>query len=547
MNQEPIRPDYIFETSWEVCNKIGGIYTVLSTKARTLKQDLDDHLIFIGPDLGIGAQNDFIESATLFQDWKEVAEKRNHLKIRIGRWNIPSMPIAILVDQKPFFALKNDIYGRMWEWFNVDSLHGFGDYDDASLFGYAVGTIIESFYRFYQLEQQRVIAHFNEWNTAFGLFYLKRYLPQVGTLFTTHATTVGRSIAGNNKPLYDFLPGYHGDQMAHELNVESKHSVEKQASRIADCFTTVSAITAKECTQILEKKPDVITPNGFEDDFVPRNEQFTKMREAAQAILKKVAEALLCYTLPSDTLYVATSGRYEYINKGLNLFLDSLKKAEEDNTLHRTIAAFIMVPAYISGPRHSLQQKLIGGTHSSVKENPFVTHELVEPWKDPILSDISWLHFTNHPDSKIKLIFVPSYLQGDDGIFNKSYYDLLIGMDITIFPSYYEPWGYTPLESIAFSVPTIITSLSGFGQWINPQQQPINEGIAIIERTDANYTKAVSETTHQLITFANMNNLEIVAVREKARNISQKAHWENFIQYYYEAYSKALLKKEKSS
>ena len=545
MNTESIKPDYIFETSWEVCNKIGGIYTVLSTKARTLKQTVDDHLIFIGPDLGIGVQTDFIESLTLFQDWKEVAVKRNNLKIRVGRWDIPSQPIAILIDHKPFFAQKNEIYGRMWEWYNVDSLHGFGDYDDASLYGYAVGTVIENFYRFYHLDQQRVIAHFNEWNTAFGLFYLKRYLPQVGTLFTTHATTVGRSIAGNNKQLYDFLPGYHGDQMAHELNVESKHSVEKQAAKLADCFTTVSSITAKECTQILEKKPDVITPNGFEDDFVPRNEQFAQKREQARTTLKQVAEALLCYALPSDTLFVATSGRYEYINKGINLFLDSLNQAEEDHKLNRTIAAFIMVPAYISGPRHVLQQKLAGGTHSCVKENPFVTHELVEPWKDPILSDISWLHFTNHPDSKIKLIFVPSYLHGDDGIFNKSYYDLLIGMDVTLFPSYYEPWGYTPLESVAFSVPTITTSLSGFGQWINPHQQSIDEGVAIIERTDANYPEAVAATTSQLIAFANMEAQKIAEIREKAHAISQKAHWENFISYYYEAYAKALLKKEK--
>lgn len=543
MNTELIKPDYIFETSWEVCNKIGGIYTVLSTKARTLKQTVDDHLIFIGPDLGIGMQNDFIESPILFQDWKAAAEQRNNLKIRIGRWNIPSQPIAILIDHKPFFAQKNEIYGRMWEWYNVDSLHGFGDYDDASLFGYAVGTVIENFYHFYHLDQQRVIAHFNEWNTAFGLFYLKRYLPQAGTLFTTHATTVGRSIAGNNKQLYDFLPGYNGDQMAHELNVESKHSVEKQAAKHADCFTTVSAITAKECTQILEKKPDVVTPNGFEDDFVPCNEQFTQKREEARVTLNKVAEALLCYTLPHDTLFVCTSGRYEYINKGLNLFLDSLKKVEETDNFQRTIAAFIMVPAYISGARHALQQKLIGGIHSSVKENPFVTHELVEPWKDPILSDISWLHFTNHPDSKIKLIFVPSYLQGDDGIFNKAYYDLLIGMDITLFPSYYEPWGYTPLESVAFSVPTITTSLSGFGQWINPHSQPIGEGVAVIERTDANYAEAVAAIALQLVDFADLGTQEIAEIREKAHVISQKAHWENFISYYYEAYAIALSSK----
>ncbi|MBB3187996.1 glycogen/starch synthase [Microbacter margulisiae] len=543
MTQEFAKPDYIFETSWEVCNKIGGIYTVLSTKARTLKQTLGDNLIFIGPDLGLGIQHDFIESNTIFQDWKESAEKRNHLKIRIGRWNIPSQPIVILVDYRPFFAHKNEIYSRMWEWFGINSLYGFGDYDDASLFGYSVGTIIENFYHFYRLDNQHVIAHFNEWNTAFGLFYLKRFLPPVGTIFTTHATTVGRSIAGNNKPLYDYLPGYHGDQMSKELNVESKHSVEKHAAHLADCFTTVSKITAKECTRILEKKPDIITPNGFEDNFVPDHDLFPIKRAEARDILKKVSETLVGYKLPSDTLFVATSGRYEYINKGLNLFLDTLHSVENDKSLQHTIVAFIMVPAYISGPKFALQNKLLNNITSAFKENPFVTHEMVEPWKDPILSNISWLNFTNHSDSKIKLVFVPSYLNGNDGIFNKSYYDLLIGMDLTMFLSYYEPWGYTPLESIAFSVPTITTTLSGFGQWINEHPQPIDKGVAIIERKDSNYANAAADAAYQLITFANMNHSEITEVRTNAQSLSQKAHWEFFIPFYYQAYEIALSKK----
>lgn len=542
MTQELIRPDYIFETSWEVCNKIGGLYTVLSTKARTLKQLVDDHLIFIGPDLGEVEQMDFVESFSLFADWKASLLQRHHLQVRVGRWNVPSQPIAVLVDHKPFFSQKNEIYGRMWEWFGIDSLHGFGDYDEASLFGFAVGTIIENFYRFYHLEDKKVIAHFNEWNCAFGLFYLKKYLPSVSTIFTTHATTVGRAIAGNNKPLYDYLPGYHGDQMARELNVESKHSVEKHAAHLADCFTTVSNITAKECTQILEKTPDIVTPNGFEDDFVPDAELFEQKRQQARSTLKKVAEALICYSLPQETTFLATAGRYEFINKGLNLYLEVLHQLENDPSFQQTVVAFIMVPAYISGPRHALQQKLLQQTHSSLKENPFVTHELVEPWKDPILSNITWLNFTNHPDSKIKLIFVPSYLNGNDGIFNKSYYDLLIGMDLTMFLSYYEPWGYTPLESIAFSVPTIVTSLSGFGQWINPVAQSIDEGVAVVKRTDAGYHQTVNEVTQQAIRFFNKNTQEINDIRDKARNISESASWDHFIHYYLEAYSIALKK-----
>ena len=263
MIKEKLTHDYIFESSWEVCNKVGGIYTVLSTRAKTLQMEFHDKLFFIGPDLWKGKENPlFIESETLYSEWKKYAFENENIPVRIGRWNIPGEPIVILVDFQPFFVDKNQIYAEIWELYQVDSLHAYGDYDEASMFSYAAGKVVESFYRFNLTQDDKVIYQAHEWMTGLGALYIHWAVPQIATIFTTHATSIGRSIAGNNKPLYDYLFAYNGDQMAHELNMESKHSIEKQTAHHVDCFTTVSEITNRECAQLLDKPADVVLMNG---------------------------------------------------------------------------------------------------------------------------------------------------------------------------------------------------------------------------------------------------------------------------------------------
>ena len=234
-------PDYIFEASWEVCNKVGGIYTVLSTRAKTLQDKFHDKVIFIGPDFWRDKENPlFIESDNLCRAWKEHAKAADKLNVRVGRWNIPGEPIVILVDFKPFFEYKNEIYTEAWNRYQVDSLHAYGDYDEASMFSLAAAKVVESFYRYNLTETDKVVYQAHEWMTGLGALFLQTYVPEIATIFTTHATSIGRSIAGNNKPLYDYLFAYDGDQMARELNMESKHSIEKQTAHYVDCFTTVS-------------------------------------------------------------------------------------------------------------------------------------------------------------------------------------------------------------------------------------------------------------------------------------------------------------------
>ncbi len=542
-----LKPEYIFETSWEVCNMVGGIYTVLSTRAATLQKQHKDNLIFIGPDVWIEKTNPYFEeNSEIFSDWKVFTEANYNLKMRTGRWNIPGKPIAVLVDFMPLMASKNKIYGEIWEQVGVSSMEAYGDYDESSMFGYATGIVIESYYRFFRLTaEQNVIAHFNEWMTTFGAFYIQKNIPEIATVFTTHATSIGRSIAGNHKPLYDYLNEYNGDQMAHELNMVSKHSTEKIAAHTVDCFTTVSDITACECAQLLEKAPHIVTPNGFEDDFVPKNKKFNSTREQAKASLREVAETLLGYKLSDNALFISTAGRYEYKNKGIDTLIESLKRLFELSDLKKEVIAFIMVPAHIKGFRVDLASALKNKMTQMDSWNRFTTHELHDYYNDNIMSAIHWFHLKNQQSDPVKIIFIPSYLNGSDGIFNKSYYDLLIGMDLTVFPSYYEPWGYTPLESVAFGVPTITTDLSGFGLWVSPKPQDIDSGVGIIHRSDYNSYIVATQIAEMIKKFANLNENDVKNTHLKASVIAEKALWKHFIHYYEKAYHIAISNKNK--
>ena len=544
MDNTTTTPEYLFESSWEVCNKVGGIYTVLSTKAHTLQQSFKDKLIFIGPDVWANTNApDFIEDDVLFTDWKTHAKTTDNLKIKVGRWNVPGTPPVILVDFKPFFKERDSFFYSMWESFRVDSIHAYGDYDESCIFAYAVGKVIESFYHFYKLENKKVAALFNEWMLGMGALYIQKQIPAIATLFTTHATSIGRSIAGNNKALYAYMDGYNGDQMARELNMEAKHSLEKQTALHVDCFTTVSDITARECKQLLDKAPDIVTPNGFEPNFVPAGKEYDKKRTAARRALLNVAEKLLGCPISPDAFLVSTSGRYEYRNKGIDVFIEAMNRVRTSGRLQREVVAFIMVPAWVRDARADLKEVIDKNIRTtSPMQMPFVTHWLNLMEQDKVLNYITHAGFTNSAADKLKIIFVPCYLDGHDGILDKPYYDLLIGMDATVYPSYYEPWGYTPLESIAFGIPTITTNLAGFGLWAKKHVtgNNINEGVAVVNRDDFNYFEVADAITSAILTLTGKDKKEAEEIRKHSFRLAAKAEWSKFIVYYEEAFKIAL-------
>jgi glycosyltransferase involved in cell wall biosynthesis len=417
------------------------------------------------------------------------------------------------------------------------------------MFSYAAALVVESFYNWLANPSLKVIYHANEWMCGLGALYINAHLPQIGTVFTTHATSIGRSIAGNQKPLYDYLFAYNGDQMAGELNMQSKHSIEKQTALHVDCFTTVSDITANECKELLDKPVDVVLPNGFDNSFVPKGAVFNSKRKAARKRLLDVANALLGEQMGDDTLIVSTSGRYEFRNKGIDVFVEAMNRLLRDRDLKKNVLAFIEVPGWVGEPRKDLQERLQkGGQFDTPLEVPQVTHWLHNMSHDNVLSMMKYYDMHNRKDDHVKVIFLPCYLDGKDGIVNMSYYDVVLGNDLCVYPSYYEPWGYTPLEAVAFKVPCITTDLAGFGLWANTEfggrYGEIMDGVKVIHRTDYNYSEVADAIKDTVADFSAMSQKEIDACRKAADTLSKKALWSQFIKYYHEAYDIALRKAE---
>ena len=316
MDRKLLSPDYLFEVSWEVCNKVGGIHTVISTKAITLEKEFGDKYILLGPDVWReeGEHPEFAEDFEILKSWKNHAQSEG-LRVRIGRWKISGSPLVFLIDFTNFFGKKDQIFSEFWESYKLDSITGQWDYIEPSLFGYASAKVIESYIKYNLNASDRAVAQFHEWMTGAGLLYLKSHLPQAGTVFTTHATVIGRSIAGNQQPLYSKMKEFNGEAKASEFGVVSKQSMEKICAQNADAFTTVSDLTSIECTQFHKKNVDLVTPHGFEDSFVPGNNFEQKRKEAREKLLK-VAGSLLGEDLPANSYLIANSGRYEFKNKG---------------------------------------------------------------------------------------------------------------------------------------------------------------------------------------------------------------------------------------
>ena len=530
-------PDHLFEVSWEVCNKVGGIHTVIATKALTVTKRMGDNYIVVGPDLMQESQNpEFEADDTLMTAWRESLYEEG-IRVRIGRWNVEGRPIAILIDFKSLISQKDDVLKRLWEDYHVDSISGQWDYVEPVLFGYAAGIVIKSYAESFCSSTDKIVAHFHEWMTASGGLYLRKNASYVATVFTTHATVAGRCIAGNGLALYSDLHKFNADDLARRYNVTAKHSIEKMGAMYHDSFLTVSDITANECKYLLGREVTHITPNGFENDFVWQGEEYVAKRTAARKAMIEVAEACYGTKFEKEPLIIGTSGRYEYHNKGLDLFMESLKRLASC-ALDREILAYVTVPAANNGPRADLVRHLADKEQAiDAAQWKYSTHYLENRQWDPVSQAIRG-SVLETKDSKVKVIFVPSYLNGADGVFNMNYYEMLSGMDLTAYPSYYEPWGYTPLESVAFSVPTITSNLSGFGLWAVKQAD--HSGVEVISRDDNNDAYAVEQIVAATLRFMQLDQEQVKAVRQSAYDLSKKALWEKFYKHYERAYAEAL-------
>ena len=533
------QPDYLFETSWEICNKIGGIHTVIATKAQILKKEFGDHLIMVGPDTmrNVEGNKEFEEDRTLFPQWLSVAHQ-DGFRVRTGRWKIKSSPIVILVDFTTLMADKNKVLAELWEDFHVDSIAGQWDYIEPAIFGFAAGKVIEHFAEYHLSPRHSVVAHFHEWMTGSGVLYLNKHAPWVATTFTTHATTIGRSICGNGIPLYKNMANHDVDHYVSRFQMTAKYSLEKNAAHHADVFTTVSDITAEECKYLLDEEVDYVTPNGFDMRIVPEKEQFDLKREAARNKLFEILDTLYGKTIDRNAMVVLTSGRYEWRNKGIDVFIKALEKLVESNP-NRDIIPLFLIPSGHGGVRNALIDALQESKKDGL-EQPFLTHVLHNRDHDPIVNHLCDLKI--HKKGSIYPLFVPCYLNGADGLFNLDYYDMLTAADLGVFPSYYEPWGYTPLESMAFGIPAITTSLAGFGLWIDKDGLTIDKGASVIKRNDDNDEEVIDALVSDLITYSKLDEKKVQAARDSATEIAKGALWTNLIDKYELSYADAVEK-----
>ena len=546
MEELKLKPDYIFEVSWEVCNKVGGIYTVISTKANVLSEEYKDNLILFGPDVWKETRDNpnFIEDKFLYHSWREKAENEG-LRFRIGRWNVPGNPVVILVDFTQYFGEKDKIFAHFWEKYQLDSLSGQWDYIEPALFGYATAKVIESFYDFNITAHDKLVANFHEWVTGTGVLYLKEKCPQIGTLFLSHSTLLGRKIAEKGLALYRDLETFNNNEIAKNNGLTSKYSLEKLCAQNADIFAATSEITSKECDKFLERPIDAILPNGIDDSFLPEVGQYETKKTLARTKLLKVAEAVTNQQQPKDSFLIINSGKYEFRNKGIDVFIEALGKLNKKENLKHNVIAFITVPGNQYGPRKEVAERLAGSPDFiNPISGDYLTHGLYDAEFDQVICNIYNHGLKNLPEDKVKVIFVPSYLDGKDGIFDMTYYDLLPGFDISAFPSYYEPWGYTPLESIAFRIPTITTTLAGFGQWLLKNYSGVNDSVFIVTRNDDNASQVASDISGYLFSIISKTEEEIKAIKQNAFDISRLALWQNFIANYKKAFSLALEKSE---
>ncbi len=525
---------YLFEVSWEVCNKVGGIYTVITSKLPEATRAYGEHYIALGPDLKTNP--DFEETDE--ECWKRVREAVaiKEIPCRFGRWKVPGNPKAILVGFGKKYD-KEQLLFTIWEDYGVDSIAGGWDYVEPVMFSYAASEVIETVYSLLVRPQgMRAVAQFHEWMTGAGLLGLKKRVPEIGTVFTTHATMLGRTLASSGTDIYTAMDHISPQREASAHNITAKCSMESASAREADCFTTVSEITAQEAKNFLGRAPDLITPNGLDIenilDLAANRSPALKSRERLLA----AASRFLRRDFPADTRIMVISGRGEFHNKGVDIFLEALGRLNDEMEPEQTVLVYIFV---LSGYTDLMPSLKSGGGQPEHGNPPISTHRLHNEASDPILQACERFGLKNLPQNRVQVVFIPAYLNGHDGLLNMPYYEALSGCDLGVFPSNYEPWGYTPLESAAYAVPTITTDQAGFGIWA--QRIAANSTGVILLKRLGQPEAATTDHLHAIFQkFLTLKEAERQRMRVDARAVAARANWSDFFRSYDDAYQRAL-------
>ncbi|MBD3313861.1 glycosyltransferase [Candidatus Woesearchaeota archaeon] len=606
-NNKKSKTDVLFECSWEICNKVGGIYTVIMSKAALMKQHYKEYFL-IGPYFEDKARDIFLEEDAP-KEFKKAFDslKKEGIVCRFGSWQIKGDPKTILIDFQGFVQNKNAIKKDLWDDFKIDSLNAGWEFEEPMMWSTAAAKLIESYCsNSNPKNEKKVAAHFHEWMAGAGILYLKgssaEKKTKIATVFTTHATMLGRTISGSGEPLYEMLEEMDPEKEAYEHGVESKHLTEKACAENCDVFTTVSEITSIEAEKILGRKADVLVLNGLDIAKFPTYEECAIKHRKNRDVIR---DFVSYYFFPhynfdiEETLLMFIVGRYEFKNKGIDIFIKSLAKLNEmmkKQKSKKTVIAFFWIPRDVHGTKMELssnknmyyqirdfvddnlellKERIIENVITSKKDiiddvrkfqqmrlfdkdwlleakkiksafekkgNPLLsTHNLPDEEHDAIMWNFVNTGLDNKEDDKVKVIFYPVYLTGVDGLIDLPYYDCITGCHLGVFPSYYEPWGYTPLESAALGVPSLTTDLGGFGRFLQSKGH-VNKGVFILNRFGKDEDEAVNHFTKILHNFTLLDEKGRVREKIMAKESANLADWKELIHNYFNAHDYAIEK-----
>jgi glycogen(starch) synthase len=590
-------PDaYLCEICWEVCNQVGGIYTVIRSKVPVMIEHWGSRYLLIGPYEPVEARAEFEEMPAegLFGQVIRTLRDRG-LGVHYGRWLVTGQPRVVLMDVRSVSGRLPEIKHRLWEHHGISTPAADSLIDGAASFGYMVEQFFRELLGLPDLDRP-VIGHFHEWMAGTAIPAVRRANLPLSIVFTTHATVLGRYLAMNDPWYYDHVPFVSWEADARRLNLEPQVRMERAAAHGAHLFTTLSEIAAYECEHLIGRRPDLLLPNGLNiERFVALHEFQNLHRQFKEKIHQFViGHFCACYTFDLEkTLYFFSSGRYEFRNKGFDLTIDALarlngrlKAAGSDRTVvfflttrrpFRSINAEALqsrgvmeeIRKSCEAIKDQLGDELFLATvmNRNVKMDelveehlklrlrrlrhswrisrlpPIVTHDLYDDAGDDVLNCLRWHNLINAPEDRVKVVYCPDFITSANPLFGMEYNQFVRGCHVGIFPSYYEPWGYTPEECMALGVPSVTSDLSGFGTYLmRNMPDHASRGLYVLHRRMQSYEAAVEDLTNVLFNFLQLERRERIALRNRVEASSEDFDWGNLIRHYWEAYRQVCLR-----
>ncbi len=597
-SSEMHRQAILCEVGWEVCQQLGGIYTVLRSKAPTMLERWGERYVLVGPYNPETSPMEFDEVAPTGPVGRAVEAVQNEgLEATVGTWLVSGRPRTVLLDPRSVHGRLAEIKYALWDDHRISLPGGDDLLDDVVAFGY----LVERFLRALAAEVppgQPVLAHFHEWMAGTAVPALRRSGLPIGTVFTTHATQVGRSMATGDARFYEHLPGVDWRQAARETGVEPKAALERAAAHGAHVFTTLSEITAYECEHLLGRRPDLLMPNGLNVQRFTAMHEFQNLHQTYKEKIHRFVTAHFfpSYTFDLDTtLYVFSAGRYEPRNKGYDLVVramarvnSQLKRRGTDRTVVLLLVTQRPVRSINAGVLHNRAVMEEMRNHCDAIKDQFgewlfeatargrrpdvrnliddtlllrlrrvahawksdglpriTTHDLEDENGDDLLRVIHESMLFNLADDPVKVVYHPDFITSSNPLFGMDYEQFVRGCHLGIFPSWYEPWGYTPMECVALGVPPITSDLSGFGTYVEEHIADWEaHGLCILRRRDRSDEEAVEALVARVLEFLETDRRGRIAMRNRVESLAEEFDWANLVRRYDEAHRLALARVE---